>query len=64
MFDSWKQANDPELRDWGMHLSDDRKGTLVEALIWRRYGPRILSDRAREELASLVTLLATSPGND
>jgi hypothetical protein len=60
IYDSWKRSNAPELRDWGTHLSEHRKGSLVEAIIWRRLGASILSDGAREGLRSLIQILVAS----
>ena len=60
IYDSWKRLNAPELRDWGTHLSEHRKGSLVEAIIWRRLGASILSDGAREGLRSLIQILVAS----
>ena len=59
VFDRWKAVDHPELTQWGTWLSDDRKGTIIEALIWRQYGARILSASARAELAGLFAGLDT-----
>jgi hypothetical protein len=57
LFDRWQAEGDPELADWGNHLSVARKGTVVEALLWRRYGDFVRTDAARGQLGALLALL-------
>ncbi len=62
VFDRWKAQHDPELAIWGTNLKEHRKATLVEALLWRRYGAQVIVANAPTQLASLLsTLLA--PGS-
>lgn len=58
LFDRWRAAGDPDLLHWGTHLSTKRKATLVEAIIWRRFGARILAPDADGHLAGIRTLLS------
>jgi|GEM_PF-1669108 len=58
LFDRWRASGDPDLMAWGTHLSVPRKGTLVEAIIWRRFGRKVLAADAVGHLESLRTLLA------
>ncbi len=62
VFNLWHQAGDPFLSDWGMHLSDERKGTLVEALIWRRHGRAVVSDQLRVSLSEVFREIISHTG--
>jgi hypothetical protein len=57
IFDQWKNNGDPDLAIWGPHLSEKRKATLVEALLWRRYGQQVISVTAPKQLQSLLESL-------
>lgn len=57
VFDRWKAQDDPELAIWGTNLKEHRKATLVEALLWRRYGAQVIVANAPTELASLLNTL-------
>jgi hypothetical protein len=57
IFDRWKAHKDPQLGIWGTNLSEHRKATLVEALLWRRYGKQIITANAPTHLAALLNEL-------
>ncbi len=57
VFDRWKAQNDPDLAIWGNDLGAKRKATLIEALLWRRYGQNIIAANAPAQLASLLRTL-------
>ena len=57
VFDRWKAQNDPDLAIWGNDLGAKRKATLVEALLWRRYGQNIIAANAPAQLTSLLRTL-------
>jgi hypothetical protein len=57
IFDQWNNNGDPDLAIWGPHLSEKRKATLVEALLWRRYGQQVISVTAPKQLQSLLESL-------
>jgi hypothetical protein len=41
---------------WGSNLGEKKKATLVEALLWRRYGSQIMTDDAPLQLQSLLKI--------
>jgi hypothetical protein len=57
VFDQWQAQGDPDLTIWGNNLSKKRKATLVEALLWRRFGMIVLTSDASEKLQSLLKTL-------
>lgn len=57
VFDRWKAHNDPDLSIWGNDLGEQRKATVIEALLWRRYGQNIIAANAPTQLASLLRTL-------
>jgi hypothetical protein len=57
VFDRWKAHKDPRLAVWGTNLSEDRKATLVEALLWQGYGQQVIADNAPAQLAELLSTL-------
>ena len=57
VFDRWKAQNDPRLAVWGTNLSEHRKATLVEVLLWQGYGQQVIADNAPTQLAALVSTL-------
>lgn len=57
VFDRWKAQNDPRLAIWGTNLSEHRKATLVEALLWNGYGQQVIADDAPTQLADLLSTL-------
>ncbi|WP_009630146.1 hypothetical protein [Synechocystis sp. PCC 7509] len=57
IFDCWKAQSNPELAIWGTYLSEKRKATLVEALLWRRFSKQILTINAPMELEVLLGTL-------
>jgi hypothetical protein len=59
VFDQWKSEGDPDLAMWGNNLGKDRKATLVEALLWRRFGMRVITDGALLQLQSILETLQT-----
>lgn len=42
VFDHWRSQDDPDLAMWGSNLGKKRKATLVEALLWQRFGMKFL----------------------
>jgi hypothetical protein len=61
IFDQLKNNSDPDLAIWGPHLSEKRKATLVEALLWRHYGQQVISVTAPKQLQSLLESLVLPP---
>jgi hypothetical protein len=62
VFDRWKAQNDPRLAIWGTNLSEHRKATLVEALLWHGYGQHVITANAPAQLADLLSTLLV-PGS-
>jgi hypothetical protein len=58
VFDQWKTQGDPDLAMWGTDLSEKRKATLVEAMLWRRFGIQVIAADATAQLQSLLKTLA------
>lgn len=58
LFDRWFEAGDPDLAVYGAGLGEKNKATLVEALVWRRYGKRVLAHGAGIALGELRQMLA------
>ncbi|MEP0910901.1 hypothetical protein NDI45_08225 [Leptolyngbya sp. GB1-A1] len=54
VFEQWKAKGDPDLAIWGSNLGEKKKATLVESLLWRRYGKQIMADDAPLQLQSLL----------
>jgi hypothetical protein len=54
VFDRWLAAGDPDVLAFGEGLGEKRRATAVEALIWRRYAPRVLAPGASEALSDLL----------
>ena len=57
VFDRWKAQNDRDLAIWGNDLGEKRKATVIEALLWRRYGQNVIATNAPAQLASLLRTL-------
>jgi hypothetical protein len=57
VFDLWRSQNDPDLAKWGSNLGKKRKATLIEALLWRRFGERVLTNNAAAQLQSMLKTL-------
>ena len=57
VFEQWKAKGDPDLAVFGSNLGEKKKATLVEALLWRRYGSQIMTDDAPLKLQSLLKML-------
>jgi hypothetical protein len=57
VFDLWKAQGDADLAIWGTHLGEIRKATIVEALIWRRFGAQVITPDASEKLEALLNNL-------
>ena len=53
VFDRWREDGDPDLIAYGRGLGVKNKSTLVEALLWRRYGARVLGPDAVEALKEI-----------
>jgi len=59
VFDYWKAQGDPDLAIWGANLGEKRKATLVEALLWKRFGTQVISTSAFERLQALIKMIVT-----
>lgn len=59
VFDYWKAQGDPDLAIWGTNLGEKRKATLVEALLWKRFGSQVISTSAFEQLQALIKMIVT-----
>jgi hypothetical protein len=59
VFDYWQAQGDPDLAIWGTNLGEKRKATLVEALLWRRFGTQVISTNASEQLQALIKMIVT-----
>jgi hypothetical protein len=57
IFDQWRSQGEPELAIWGPNLGKKKKATLVEALLWRRFGNRVLTSNATMELRVMIDSL-------
>ncbi|PSB30614.1 hypothetical protein [Chlorogloea sp. CCALA 695] len=57
VFDRGKAQSDPDLAIWGTNLSEKRKATLVEALLWRRFSQQVLTSNAPATLELLLKTL-------
>ena len=58
VFDRWFAEGAPELAMYGHGLGEKNKATLVEAVLWRRYGARVLGPGALEALGELRAALS------
>ncbi len=58
VFDQWKTQGDPDLAMCGTNLGEKRKATLVEAMLWRRFGMQVIAADATAQLQSLLKTLA------
>jgi hypothetical protein len=57
VFDCWKAQKNSDLAIWGNVLSEKRKATLVEALLWRRFKIETVTDNILVPLQSLLKTL-------
>lgn len=57
VFDLWKSKGDPDISIWGDKLGRKKKATLVESLLWKRFGRQIISIDADKPLESLLETL-------
>lgn len=57
VFDRWKTERDPDLAAWGNGLGTKKKATLVEALLWRRFGMDAIAANAAEKFDVLLKTL-------
>lgn len=57
VFDLWKSQGNPDLAIWGNNLGQKHKATLVEALLWRRFGAQVLAVDADLHLQSLLEVI-------
>lgn len=57
VFDRWKSQGNPDLAIWGDNLGGKRKATLVEALLWRRFGIEAMNADAPAQMQSLLQTL-------
>ena len=57
VFDRWKRDGNLDLAMWGSNLGEKRKATLVEALLWRRFGSQVIASDALPQLQSLLKIL-------
>jgi hypothetical protein len=57
VFDQWKVQGDPDLAVWGSNLGEKRKATLVEALLWQRFGTQVISTGASVQLQNMIKMI-------
>jgi hypothetical protein len=57
IFDRWKAKDDPDLAIWGNELGEKRKATVVEALLWRRFGAKVIAADAATQLQAILRSL-------
>jgi hypothetical protein len=57
VFDQWRAQNDPDLACWGPRLGEKRKATLVEALLWQRFGQKVITADMFKQLQALIKTL-------
>jgi hypothetical protein len=57
IFDIWKSVGDIDLAMWGSELGEKRKATLVEALVWRRFGKQVIRSDASAQFKLLLKIL-------
>lgn len=57
IFEQWKTQGHTDLAVWGDNLGEKRKATFVEALLWRRFGAKVITDNAQTQLQSLLNIL-------
>ncbi|MBD2102319.1 hypothetical protein [Leptolyngbya sp. FACHB-261] len=62
VFDQWKAQGDKDLAVWGTNLGEKRKATLVEALLWKRFGKQVITTDAPVQLQSLLRTLLQNEG--
>ena len=54
VFDHWKENADSDLAKWGDGLGQKKKSTVIESLLWQRYGKKIIDANAIKLLQSLL----------
>ena len=57
VFDRWKAQGDPDLAIWGTELSEHRKASLVESLLWKRFGQQVIAIDAPKNLQDVLKSL-------
>lgn len=57
LFENWRQAGRLGDQDYGPQTGRKARATLVEALIWRRFGPQIVNSDSLPALAKVVALV-------
>jgi hypothetical protein len=57
VFDRWKTQGDPDLAIWGTELSEHRKASLVESLLWKRFGQQVIAIDAPKNLQDVLKSL-------
>jgi hypothetical protein len=61
VFDQWLARGDCDLAFWGPKLGEKRKATLVEALLWRRFGRQFMTTDIAKQLQALIKTLTPEP---
>jgi len=54
VFDKWQRDKDPDLAVLGNNLSEHKKASWVEALLWRRYNKQVITSDGPEHLELLI----------
>jgi hypothetical protein len=54
VFDQWKAEGNSDVAIWGTHLGIKRKATLVEAILWRRFGANVIATDAIMQFERLL----------
>jgi hypothetical protein len=57
IFDHWKAKDDPDLAIWGIELGEKRKATVVEALLWRRFGAKVIAADVATQFQAILRSL-------
>jgi len=60
VFDQLWEAGDADVRGFGRRRGEKFKASVVEALIWRRFRQKVLSETARASLEDIIQLLAAA----
>ncbi|TNE90339.1 MAG: hypothetical protein EP330_08460 [Deltaproteobacteria bacterium] len=55
VFERWWHAEDAEVRQYGLALGKKARATIVEALIWRRFGPQLLRGAPLGEVLDVLS---------
>ncbi|MEM6262531.1 MAG: putative dsRNA-binding protein [Bacteroidota bacterium] len=57
VFDHMQASGDPDVAIFGQNLGNKRKATFVEALVWRKFGSKWVTDAAKDGFGELASFL-------